>query len=223
MQKMIDRIIIKRIQQASSPDRATLVLGPRRVGKTTMLRDLILNDQTYLFLDGDDPLIRDELTNPSFAELRSIIGANKLVFIDEAQRIENIGLTVKMVVDRIEHVTVYMSGSSTIDLNDTVHEPLTGRKWQYTLLPLSYEEIELQWGYLEAKAQLANRILYGSYPEVVTNPGQERKILSELADSYLYRDVLNWGGLRKPEYLDKLVKMLAYQIGHEVSYNELAN
>jgi predicted AAA+ superfamily ATPase len=187
------------------------------------MRSFVLKDQDYHFFDGDDPITRSELTNPSLTNLKSILRGHKTIFIDEAQRIENIGLTVKMIIDRIQDIKVFMSGSSAIHLNDTVNEPLTGRKWQYTLLPLSYEEIEQSIGYLNAKSQLVNRIIYGSYPEVVTHPGNERNILTELASSYLYRDILSVDSLRKPEYLEKLVKMLAYQIGHEVSYNELAN
>jgi predicted AAA+ superfamily ATPase len=220
---MIERILTDRIIRASSTSRATLVLGPRRVGKTTAMRSFVLKDQDYHFFDGDDPITRSELTNPSLTNLKSILRGHKTIFIDEAQRIENIGLTVKMIIDRIQDIKVFMSGSSAIHLNDTVNEPLTGRKWQYTLLPLSYEEIEQSIGYLNAKSQLVNRIIYGSYPEVVTHPGNERNILTELASSYLYRDILSVDSLRKPEYLEKLVKMLAYQIGHEVSYNELAN
>lgn len=218
---MFKRSLSEELEKKLFSGRALVVVGPRRVGKTTLINSLI-GEKPHLFLDGDDPTVRALLTQINTEQLRSLLGKHELVFIDEAQRIPNIGLTLKLITDQFKSVQLLVSGSSALDLNSSLTEPLTGRKWDYTLYPISWEELELEKGFLAAQQQLENRILFGMYPEVVTHPGEEKDYLDELTGSYLYKDLLAFGGIRKPEILEKLVKALALQIGQEVSYNELA-
>lgn len=201
--------------------KAIVLIGPRQVGKTTLLRE-ILNNKDYIFLNGDDPMVRQILNNPNTQELQNIIGQKKCVFIDEAQRIENIGLTSKIITDQFLQVQLFLSGSSAFDLNNQINEPLTGRKWEFELFPISWAELENSVGYLEAKQQMNLRLIYGMYPEVLTAIGSEKEVLRELVGSYLYKDVLALSGIRKADVLDKLVRALAFQVGNEVSYNELS-
>ena len=175
----------------------------------------------YLFLDGDDPTVRNLLTNPNTEQLKSIIGKNKFVFIDEAQRIENIGLTLKIITDQFKEVQLLVSGSSAFELNNKLNEPLTGRKWEFQLYPVSWKELEDNIGFLKAEQQLEIRLLYGMYPDVINN-SEAFDVLKELTNSYLYKDILALSSIRKPEVLEKLLQALALQIGSEVSYNELS-
>lgn len=218
---MIKRILEDKITQKLSTGKAIVLIGPRQVGKTTLIRS-ILNNTEHLFLDGDDPTVRNLLTEPNTEQLKSIIGNNKTVFIDEAQRINTIGITLKLIIDQFKDVQLLVSGSSAFELNNQINEPLTGRKWEYNLFPISWEELEKHIGFVKAEQQLELRILYGMYPDVINNPGEEVEILKQLANSYLYKDILSFGGIRKPEVLEKLVKALALQIGNEVSSNELS-
>ena len=129
---------------------------------------------------------------------------------------------MKIITDQFKDVQLWISGSSSFTLSHELNEPLTGRKWKYELLPISWEEYENHVGYLKAEQQLEKRLLYGFYPDVLNNPGEEQEILKNLVDSYLYRDILSYAEIRKPEVLDKLVQALALQLGNEVNYNELS-
>lgn len=219
---MISRTLQTVVGKRLSGKRASIIIGARQVGKTTLIRSII-QDREHLFLDGDDPAVRDLLNTPNTEQIKSIIGNHELVFIDEAQRIENIGLTVKIIVDQLTDVQVIISGSSALEINDQFFEPLTGRKWEYHLFPISWEELVQQFGFVTAMQQLDLRLVYGMYPEVINHPGEEVQVLRELVNSYLYKDILALSGIRKPSMLEKLLKALAYQMGNEVSYNELAN
>src|SRR5699024_1136991 len=218
---MIERTIKESIEKRFGKGKAIFLIGPRQVGKTTLFNQ-ILDGREFLFLNGDDSTVRKILTNPNMEELRNIIGKHTIVFIDEAQRIENIGLTLKLITDQLKSVQLLVSGSSAFELKNQTHEPLTGRKWEYRLFPISWGEFENHTGYLKALQQLELRILYGMYPDVITNFGEERAVLTQLTDSYLYKDILAFGGIRKPEDLEKLLQVLAFQVGSEVSYNELS-
>jgi len=218
---MINRLLKSVIVSKLNQGKAIVLVGPRQVGKTTLLQN-ILKDKTYLFLDGDDPVVRTLLTNPNTQQLQSIIGNYKYVFIDEAQRIDNIGITLKLITDQFKTVQLVVSGSSAFELNNQTSEPLTGRKWEYQLYPISWEELENDLGYVKSEQQLELRVLYGFYPDIVNNVGSEIELLKQLVNSYLYKDILAYSGIRKPEVIEKLLKALALQIGNEVSYNELS-
>lgn len=218
---MYTRTLFNTINTKIGSGKAIILIGPRQVGKTTLIRNLI-EDKKHLFLDADDPTVRSILNSPNTEQIRSVIGSNKVVFIDEAQRISGIGLTLKIITDQFKDVQLLVSGSSSFDLSRELNEPLTGRKWEYELYPISWEEFEDYHGYLISEQQLENRLLYGFYPDVLNNPGEEKEILKQLVSSYLYRDILAYSNIRKPEVLEKLVQALALQIGSEVNYNELA-
>lgn len=218
---MINRLLEHTLASKLFKGKTIILLGPRQVGKTTLINK-ILGGKDFLFLDGDDPLVRTRLTNPNTKEIEAIIGGANLVFIDEAQRIENIGITSKIIHDRFKGVQLLISGSSAFEIRNNINEPLTGRKFEYHLYPISYEELEKSTDYLTASRDLENRLIYGFYPDVINNPGSERDILNELTQSYLFRDILAYGNIKKPEVLEKILKALAFQVGSEVSYNEIA-
>lgn len=218
---MYNRTLKNTLKNKINKGKAIILIGPRQVGKTTLIKNII-GTKNHLFLDGDDSTVRNLLNNPNTEQIKSIIGSNKVVFVDEAQRIEGIGLTLKIITDQLKDVQLFVSGSSSFDLSNALNEPLTGRKWEYELYPISWEEFEDKHNYLVAEQQLENRLLYGFYPDILNNPGEERELLKQLVSSYLYKDILAYSNIRKPEVLEKLVQALALQLGSEVNYNELA-
>jgi predicted AAA+ superfamily ATPase len=219
---MIKRTLFNTVIEKFNNGKAIVLLGPRQVGKTTLI-NTCLADKKFLFLNGDDPEIRDLLEGAGVSKLKAILGENKTVFIDEAQRIKDVGLIAKMITDQFTSVQLVLSGSSALELNQSTQEPLTGRKYEYHLFPISWEEFEDHVGYVEASAQLEERLVYGMYPDVLNHRSEAREVLKQLTSSFLYKDVLSLTGIKKPELLDKLLKALALQLGSEVSYNELSN
>ena len=218
---MIIRDLTSKLTDKLHKGKVLVLIGPRQVGKTTLINSLLENT-SYLFLDGDDNTVAETLSNANTETLKSIIGNYKYVFIDEVQRIPNIGLKLKIIVDQIKDVQVIVSGSSAFDINNLTQEPLTGRKFEYQLFPISWNEFERNVGYIKAQQQLDLRLLYGMYPDVINNFGNEYEILKNLVSSYLYKDILSLAGIRKSEVLEKILQALAMQIGNEVSYNEIA-
>lgn len=210
-------VLVKKLHKG----KVIVLIGPRQVGKTTLINTL-LADNDYLFLDGDDHSVAEIISKANTEALKNIIGSYKYVFIDEVQRIPEIGLKLKIMVDQIKDVQIIVSGSSAFDIGNATQEPLTGRKFEYQLFPISWNEFENNIGYIKAQQQLELRMLYGMYPDVINNFGEEYEILKNLVSSYLYKDVLALAGIRKSEYLEKVVQALAFQIGNEVSYNEIA-
>lgn len=219
----IERMMKENLISRWDSGKILIVTGPRQVGKTTLIRSICEEKGNYLFMNGDDPEDRLLLEDVGEKKLKQIIGNHKILFIDEAQRIKNIGLLLKIIYDRIKSVTVIVSGSSSLDLYEEVNEPLTGRKWEFNLYPLSWEELDNHFGYAENHKNLNDYLIYGMYPEVITNPSEKASTLKELAGSYLYKDLLQHKGIRKPELLDKILLALALQIGSEVNYNEISN
>ena len=221
---MIERILYKKIKSRLFNGKAIIVLGPRRVGKTTLLKKIEADvGEKTLFLDGDEPDVRKRLSDASSSELKKLIGGNKVLMIDEAQRVKNIGVTLKLMTDKIPGVQVIATGSSSFELANEIREPLTGRKFEYHLFPFSEGELVGHNGETEERRLLESRLIYGMYPEVVLPPGgMERETLREFSGSYLYKDVFAFNEIRKPEIIQKLVEALALQIGSEVSINELA-
>lgn len=218
---MYQRILENIVKEKIGSGKAIIIVGARQVGKTTLIRK-ILKGKEYLFFDADDPANRRLLSSPTTEQIRTFLGDYQTVFIDEAQRIDSIGLTLKIITDQFSDVQLLVSGSSSFDLGNKLNEPLTGRKWEYELFPVSWEEFEKKEGYIKTEQQIENRLLYGMYPEVLNNKGKEREILKNLVSSYLYRDILAFSEIRKPEILDNLLLALALQVGSEVNYNELA-
>lgn len=203
--------------------KAIILLGARQVGKTTLLRQVIQTAQTEVqYLNCDEPQVVEALTNRNLRELVLLVGKAKYIVIDEAQKVNNIGLTLKLIVDNIPDVQVIATGSSAFELRNRLNEPLTGRKFEYQMYPISTNEIYQSSGYVDVKRLLETRLIYGSYPEVLSNLDNAQSLLLSLSDSYLYKDILTMDRMRKPDVLNKLLQALAFQIGSEVSYNELA-
>ena len=220
---MIERLLAKEISRHLHDSKTIIIMGPRQSGKTTLLHRVTKEiENKVLWLNGDEPDIRLLLANITSSHLKSLIGQRSIIVIDEAQRVENIGLCLKLMVDNLPGVKVLASGSSSFELANRINEPLTGRKWEYFLYPLSWQEMVNHFGLLEERRLLHHRLVYGSYPEIVAQPGDYEARLLQLADSYLYKDILTWGGIQKPERLERLLQALAFQIGSQVSYNELA-
>jgi predicted AAA+ superfamily ATPase len=218
---MINRVINELIEKRLNRGKAIVLLGPRQVGKTTLINEF-LKQREFLFLNGDDADHRELLENAGTTKLKSVIGDHKFIFIDEAQRIKGVGIIAKLIIDHFKDVQLFISGSSALEINDRMQEPLTGRKFEYFLFPISWEELERHVGYLESNAQLEERLIYGMYPDVINQRHDAREVLKQLTSSYLYKDILSITGIKKPDLLDKLLKALALQLGSEVSYNELS-
>src|SRR5579859_2318227 len=183
---MVNRIIQKSIESVFFGGKAILVLGPRQVGKTTLIQQ-ILAQKEHLFLNADDASVRNLLSDPDTHKLRAIIGNNTIVFIDEVQRLPNAGLTLKLITDQFKHVQLIASGSSALEISNHINEPMTGRKWEYHLYPISWEELEASIGFVEAEKQLEHRLVLGMYPEVINHPDKPQVVLQELTESYLYK------------------------------------
>ena len=211
------------IQEKCFNGKAIILLGARQVGKTTLLKQIIQEQQVAVqYLNCDEPQVVESLTNRNLCELQLLIGNAKFVVIDEAQKVNNIGLTLKLIVDNMPNTQIIATGSSAFELRNRLNEPLTGRKFEYQMFPLSTNEIYQTSGFLDVKRLLETRLIYGSYPDVLSNLGNAQELLLSLTDSYLYKDILTIENLRKPEVLNKLLQALAFQVGSEVSYNELA-
>ncbi|MDR2206414.1 MAG: ATP-binding protein [Flavobacteriaceae bacterium] len=222
---MIKRELFASIQKRFFQKKAILLIGPRQVGKTTLLKQIIEENKPteILFLNCDEPETLQLLENVSSTELKNLIGNKKIVLIDEAQRVENIGITLKLITDNIPDIQLCVTGSSAFDLRNRLNEPLTGRKFEYKLYPFSTAELINSTSILEEKRLLEQRMIYGMYPDVVNNPTDAQKILIELTNSYLFKDILMYKDIRNPDVLTKLLTALSLQLGSEVSYNELGN
>lgn len=218
---MINRFLEQRIRDKLFKGKAILLSGPRQTGKTTLLTSIFKSEPGVRWLNGDDPETRLLLEDVTVVKWKRILGDSTVLVLDEAQRIGNVGLKLKLITDQMPEIQVVASGSSAFELANQVNEPLTGRKWEFQLFPISYGEMEANHGFLEEHRRISERLVYGYYPEVVNHPGEERDILSQLADSFLYKDILMWERIKKPEKLTRLLQALAYQMGNEVSYHEL--
>ena len=207
---------------------AIVIYGPRQVGKTTLCKQIYQKftkkfPDSALFYNCDYFEVQEQFAYKNATNLKKIIGNTKLLILDEAQRIKNIGLTLKILVDEFPHLQVIATGSSSFDLANEINEPLTGRKIEFKLFPLAFSEINQKTAYLERQNSISNLLRFGSYPLVIQKSETDAEnYLKELTDSYLFKDILTFQNLRKPEMLSKLLRLLAFQIGQEVSFNELA-
>ncbi len=222
---MIRRTLKREILTSCFKGKTILLIGARQVGKTTLLKEIIREVEVPVaWLNADEADILEEFTHAKTStQLLQTIGAkNKLIVIDEAQQIPDIGKKLKLLYDTYPEIQVIATGSSAFDLQNQTQDPLTGRKKTFYLYPLSFNELVESSSLREAKRLLDNQIIFGAYPEVVNHPGEEKEALMEIAQSYLYKDILGMGNIRKPMHIEKLLKALAFQVGSEVSYHELA-
>lgn len=220
---MIQRLLQDTIEKKMFAGKAIIVIGARQVGKSTLFK-MILEKRTEetLFLNCDEPEVKEMLYHVNSKELKLLIGNYKIVVIDEAQRIEDIGLTLKLITDNFPDTQLLVTGSSSFELRNKLNEPLTGRKYEYHLFPLSTGELLRSHGLLAVKQTLESRLIFGSYPDVVNHSNDAKDILQNLSNSYLYRDLLALEYVRRPALLNKLLTALALQVTSEVAYNELA-
>lgn len=203
--------------------KAFIIFGPRQTGKTTFVEQLLAKvDKKTLYLNGDDADVRETLAKPNAIQIGQMLGDYEVLFIDEAQRISDVGLLIKIIVDRFKNVQVIATGSSAFELSGKINEPLTGRKYEMMLLPFSYAELVTDTDFLTEERSLEQRLIYGSYPEIINDAQNAEEHLKLLADSYLYKDLFALEEVKKPLLFEKIVKALALQIGSEVNFSELA-
>lgn len=219
------REIQKHIEDKLFQKKIIVIYGPRQVGKTTLLKMIEKNhsDKKSLFLDCDDFNTREILSDTTSTDLKKIFQNYEVIFIDEAQRIENIGLTLKIAIDNIPEKQFIVTGSSSFDLSNKINEPLTGRKYEFNLFSLSLAEISSELSFFEKDRLFNDWLTYGTYPDIVNNTADAQFVLKNLIQGTLYKDVLEHQNVRNSKLLGKLLQALAYQIGQEVSYNELAS
>lgn len=218
---MIDRVVRSRIQADFGKGKAIVILGPRQVGKTTLLSQL--KEDGALTFNCDNADDREDLSKTTSSSLRALVGRAKMVMIDEAQRLPNVGLIIKMLVDAVGAETqIIVTGSSALELSNGIYESAAGRFFEYRLHPFSFGELAAHSSKREEHRFIEDRLIYGSYPEVVTNRADARRILESIVSGALYKDVFALGVVRKPDVFVRLVQCLALQVGSEVSYTELA-
>lgn len=222
MPTTIKRKIQEQIEKRLDDDKALIILGARQVGKTTLIRQILTNKEDVLWVNGDNPTDRLRWNNIDGTLLRQLLVGYQFLVIDEAQRIENVGISVKMVIDNQLPVKVILSGSSSLNLASSLNEPLTGRKWTYRLFPFSWHEMVSEYRLSSMLDRLQQILILGCYPEIITTEDSKQDRLREIASSYLYKDILEYGDVRKPDLIVKLLRALAYQVSSEVSYQELS-
>ncbi|MFH1878263.1 MAG: ATP-binding protein [Candidatus Omnitrophota bacterium] len=218
--KYIDRTIRENIESRLFEGKIIIIYGARQVGKTTLVKKIQDKYEASIYLNCDEIDVRQALQNKTSTELKEALGSARLVIIDEAQRVENIGVTLKLLVDNYRDIQIIATGSSSFELSNKIKEPLTGRKYEYYLFPLALEELKSVYNNMEIDRILESRMIYGMYPDIIKT--NDITLLKSLADSYLYKDILQFQNIKNPEILLRLLQALALRIGKEVSYNELA-
>jgi predicted AAA+ superfamily ATPase len=225
---MNDKIIKRALEDLVLNDmfqgKTIMILGPRQVGKTTLITRVQSEvTERNIVLNGDNPGDREILNGISSGRARQLFPDRAVLYIDEAQRLENSGLTLKVIHDSCPHLQMIVTGSSAFELSDRIREPMTGRKFTWHLYPLSAHEIASDTSRVDYIRNIDQRLIFGSYPDVINYAGSEPRVLNELVTDYLFKDVFMLRDIRKPERIENLVKALAFQIGREVSNRELAN
>jgi len=221
---LFQRILQQTIETALFKGKVIIVYGARRTGKTTLVRQILKKyPENAEYINCELQEYQEALNTTNSVLLKDFIGKNRLIVLDEAQHIHNIGLILKVLVDTFPHVQFIATGSSSFDLSSKISEPLTGRLRQYLLLPLSVEELREQFSLIDLQAMLPNILRFGLYPQVFTAAGNEKiEELTDISNNYLYKDILQFENLKKPELISGLLKAIALQTGSEASYNELA-
>ncbi len=221
----IKRSILPQIQNSLQAGKVLVLYGPRQVGKTTLVKGLVESLSTRSkFVNADELIYREVLASQNSQKLGELLGDAELLVIDEAQRVPEIGLNLKILVDTFPHTKIIATGSASFELASKISEPLTGRKLTFNLYPVSYGEVQETFGKIESRAQLERWLIWGGYPAIVSteDPTLRERLLGELVGSYLYRDILEMEGLRRADKIVDLLRLLAYQVGQEVSTTELA-
>lgn len=220
---MIHRKLQPIIEGKLFKGKAIILIGARQVGKSTLFNQITKErKEAVLTLNCDEPEVKEMLTNINTPELKMLIGNNTILVIDEAQRVPEIGLTLKRITDNFANVQLLVTGSSSFELQNNLNEPLTGRKYEYHLYPISTAELYDTQGLLPVKQMFESRLIYGSYPDIINHADEAKELLMNIANSYLYKDLLAMNEIRRPILLEKLLIALALQVGSEVSYNEIA-
>ena len=222
----IQRFLLSQIRESLIPGKVLVLYGPRQVGKTTLAGDLLASlALRSRFVNADELIYREPLASQNRQRLGDVLGDAELLVIDEAQRVPNIGLNLKILIDNFPNAMILATGSASFELANQISEPLTGRTLTFHLFPVSYPEIRQSMGVIEARSQLERWLVWGGYPAIVTteNPGLREKLLGELVGAYLYRELLELEGVRRSEKIVDLLRWLAFQIGQEVSIAELAS
>lgn len=218
---MINRTLEENVGTMIGKQKAIIITGARQVGKSTLLENLLGKRSDVMWLNGDDADVRQLFETMTSTRIQALLGHAQILVIDEAQRISDVGLKLKLITDQVKRVQVIATGSSSFELTGKINEPLTGRKREFRMFPLTFGEMVKHTNLLEEQRMIPHRMVFGYYPEVVCNPGEERPILRELSDSYLYRDILSLDGISKPDKLIRLLQALAYQIGNQVNLSEV--
>lgn len=215
---------LENLKKLVASNKVIVIYGPRRCGKTTLIEKFIETaKQKYLLVSGEDITVQEHLSSQSIIKLKNFVGENKLLIIDEAQKIKNIGINLKLITDHLPGVSIIATGSSAFDLAQNIGEPLTGRKYTLKLFPLAQLEIAQTEAPYETEANLETRLIFGSYPEAILASGNSNRerYLKEIVSSYLYKDILELDGLKHSDKITRILQLLAFQIGKEVSLSEL--
>ncbi len=218
---MIKRFLTSTLADYSGKKKAIILTGARQVGKTTLLKDFFSDEKNLVWLNADEQTVRERLKDLSVEALKGVVGNKKVLVIDEVQRVENAGLLLKILVDNFEGLQIVATGSSSIDISNTIFEPLTGRQFLFHLYPFSLTEMYPNATPFELEQKLPFHLIHGCYPDVFNNEADAEIILRNLSGQYLYQDVLVWKDIRKPAFLDSLLRLLAFQVGSQISYHEL--
>ncbi len=221
----IQRIIQSQVESRMVPGKVVVLLGPRQVGKSTLLKDVLAKEKSpFLFVSGEDRATQAWLGSQHIETLRQNIGQHQLLVVDEAQHVPLIGLNLKLVVDHLPQLRVLATGSSSFDLSNQTGEPLVGRKWEFELYPISQLELAATEAPFQTEERLPQRLIYGSYPEIVTTVGlaDKRELLNNIVNGYLYKDLLMFEEIRKSKKIIDILSLLAFQIGSLVSVHEIS-
>ena len=219
---MIQRDLIKLLSNDFNKGKALILLGARQVGKTTLFKVLLDDRKNVLWLTGDELETQKMFENPTITRLRAELAGVEILVIDEAQRLPNLGLGLKLIIDHLPKIQLLVTGSSAFEMSNRLNESLMGRTFEYRLYPVSFSEMANYHSFREEKRLLPYRLVYGYYPDVVMHPEDAKKILLNLTQNFLYKDMLLIDGVKKPDKIVKLLQALAFQVGSQVSYNELA-